>query len=46
MDSQSIKEIVMLVIIGATLLDVVFWSIAGYIAYLFNRELHRDAHKN
>ena len=46
MDSQSIKEIVMYTIIGATLLDVIFWSIVGYIAYLFNRELHRDDWKN
>ncbi len=46
MDSQSIKEIVMLTLIGATLLDIVFWSVVGYIAYCFNRALHDEHWKN
>ena len=48
MDSLNInlKEVVMITLVAATLMDVVFWSLVGYITYLFNRELHRDAHKN
>ena len=42
----DVKQIVMYTLIGATLLDVIFWSVVGYVMYCFNRDLHDTQWKN
>jgi len=46
MDFPNVKEIVMYTIIGATLLDIMFWSVVGYVVYMLNRDLHDTQWKN
>ena len=45
MDFPNVKEIVWYTIIAATLLDIMFWSIVGYVVYCFNRDLHDTSWK-